>query len=210
MSDSKEVAKSSSDSDSGSDELDDSAVNSREKREVSCCCNPSPSHQGRRSLRLEWPPPSTSSGTWRNDLRHVQFGNRRYGQQMQLYCRNGYFLGIYHHHGVRGTQNENDLHTYLELVNAGQPGHVRIKGTATNAYVGMDRKGRLYTEFNMNEESTVFIESLRGLYNIYLSRKYAHLGWYIGIKKSGNFKRGPKTGYTQKAIQFLPRRAKFQ
>lgn len=62
----------------------------------------------------------------------------------------------------------------------------------------------------MNEESTVFIETLRGLYNVYLSRKYAHLGWYMGIKKSGNFKRGPKTGYNQKAIKFLPRRAKFQ
>ncbi|XP_045476797.1 fibroblast growth factor 1-like [Harmonia axyridis] len=200
---------SSSSSDSESDELDDTSVSLRAKRQVNCYCS-SARPQGKRSVSLEWPPPSTSSFSWRDSLRHVHFGNPVYGQKMQLFCRTGHFLGIYHQHGVHGTKDEDDLHTYLELINAGEPGHVRIKGSATNGYVGIDRKGRLYTEFDMTEENTIFIESLKGLYNIYLSRKYAHLGWYIGIKKSGNFKRDPKTGYKQKAIQFLPRRAKLQ
>lgn len=60
------------------------------------------------------------------------------------------------------------------------------------------------------EEGTVFIEDFLGSYNTYLSRKYAHLGWYLGIKKSGAFKKGPKTSYRQKAVQFLPRRSKFE
>ncbi|KAJ4436144.1 hypothetical protein ANN_18771 [Periplaneta americana] len=59
---------------------------------------------------------------------------------------------------------------------------------------------------DVNEEGTVFVASLFGYYNTYLSRKYAHLGWYVGIKKSGKPKRGSKTKWGQKAIQFLPRR----
>ncbi|KAL3274073.1 hypothetical protein HHI36_015491 [Cryptolaemus montrouzieri] len=189
---------SSSSSDNDSDQIDDTST--REKRSI----------HWQRLAKITWPPQSTSSGNWRSNLRHIQFGNPKYGQKMQLFSRTGYHLGIYHHSGVHGTRDEDDLHTILELVNAGYPGHVRIKGLATNAFVGMDQKGKLYTEFDMKEENTVFIESLQGSYNVYLSRKYAHLGWYIGIKKSGKFKSGPKTGYGQKAIQFLPRRGKFQ
>lgn len=60
------------------------------------------------------------------------------------------------------------------------------------------------------KESTVFIEAFQGSYNTYLSRKYAHLGWYLGIRKSGKVKKGPKTAYGQKAIKFLPRRQRFE
>lgn len=54
------------------------------------------------------------------------------------------------------------------------------------------------------------MESLRGLYNVYLSKKYEKQGWYLGIKKSGKFKKGSKTSIKQKAVQFLPRRERFQ
>ncbi|KAK9888100.1 hypothetical protein WA026_000375 [Henosepilachna vigintioctopunctata] len=209
----KETSVSSS-SDDDSDELDESVETqslSREKRQIECGCksNTYSNVQRTRKPRISWPPPSTSSGNWRGDLRHIHFGRPNYEQKMQLYCRTGYHLGIYHYKGVLGTRDENDLHTMLELVSAGFPGHVRIRGIATNTFVGMDKKGRLYSEVDVNEENTVFIESLQGSYNVYLSRKYAHLGWYIGIKKSGKFKRGPKTAYGQKAIQFLPRRHRF-
>lgn len=60
------------------------------------------------------------------------------------------------------------------------------------------------------EECTVFIESLKGQYNMYLSRHYAHLGWYVGLKRSGKVKKGSKTGHNQKACKFLPRRTNFQ
>lgn len=60
------------------------------------------------------------------------------------------------------------------------------------------------------DEASVFIEDFQGSYNTYLSRKYAHLGWYLGIKKSGRFKKGPNTAYGQKAISFLPVRTKFE
>lgn len=47
-------------------------------------------------------------------------------------------------------------------------------------------------------------------YNVYLSQKYAKEHWYLGLKKNGKFKCGPKTDLKQKAIHFLPIREKFQ
>ncbi|XP_021925337.1 fibroblast growth factor 1-like isoform X2 [Zootermopsis nevadensis] len=86
------------------------------------------------------------------------------------------------------------------------PDEVKIQGVKSKLYLAMDRNGRLYGEVDVNEEGTIFVASLLGYYNTYLSRKYAHLGWYVGIKKSGKPKRGSKTKWGQKAIQFLPRR----
>lgn len=131
------------------------------------------------------------------------------------------------------------LHKYyfiahLELISAHYPGHVKIQGILTKLFVAMDSKGRLYAEVHQDiiasikmrtkleiisffyfqsdssDEATVFVEDFQGSYNTYLSKKYAHLGWYLGIKKSGKWKRGSKTAYGQKAIQFLPVREKFQ
>lgn len=60
------------------------------------------------------------------------------------------------------------------------------------------------------EESAVFIEDFQGSYNAYLSKKYADLEWYIGLRKSGKVKKGPNTKYGDKAVKFLPRRSKFE
>lgn len=68
----------------------------------------------------------------------------------------------------------------------------------------------VYFQADSTAEEITFIEEFQGSYNTYLSLKYSHMGWYIGIKKSGKFKKGPKTKYGQKAIQFLPRRNKFE
>ena len=57
---------------------------------------------------------------------------------------------------------------------------------------------------NIRQEGTVFVELMLGQYNTYLSRKFAHVGWYVGIKKNGRQKSGHKTAWGQKAIQFLP------
>nr|CAI5854495.1 unnamed protein product [Callosobruchus analis] len=137
-----------------------------------------------------WPPPSVSStAAVRSSvhMRNVNFGNPKLGGKMQLYCRTGHHLAIYPDGKVRGNSDENDLHTYLEISSAGFPGQVES-----------------------TSDAIIFIESFRNQYNTYLSRKYAHLGWYIGLKKSGKMKRGPKTSFHQKAVQFLPRRNRFQ
>lgn len=37
---------------------------------------------------------------------------------------------------------------------------------------------------------------------MYLSAKFAHFGWHVGLTKSGKAKSGKRTAYGQKAIQF--------
>jgi fibroblast growth factor 1 len=106
---------------------------------------------------------------------------------------------------VNGIQDDHHEFALLEVSTISLD-EVRIQGVQTKLYLAMDRNGRLYGEVDLNEEGTVFVASLFGYYNTYLSRKYAHLGWYVGIKKSGKPKRGSKTKWGQKAIQFLPRR----
>ncbi|XP_063904546.1 fibroblast growth factor 1-like [Zophobas morio] len=157
---------------------------------------------------ITWPP-SNPSANWRQ-LRPARLGNPLHGTKLQLFSKTKHHLAVYPDSVVKGNPDDNDLHTFLEIISAGYPGHVRIKGLLTNLYLAMDKKGRLYGEPDMNEDNTIFIESFRGSYNTYLSLKYAHLGWYVGIKKSGKFKRGPRTKYGQKAIMFLPRRSRFQ
>ena len=48
------------------------------------------------------------------------------------------------------------------------------------------------------------LSSFQGHYFLYLSVRWSHLGWYVGIKRSGKVKKGEKTWYPggQKAIQF--------
>ena len=71
-------------------------------------------------------------------------------------------------------------------------------------------KGNMYAEPDDTNEATIFLESSSGGYYLnYLSKKYAHLGWYVGITKEGRAKNGKKTFYPwgQKAIQFVSRKA---
>lgn len=52
-----------------------------------------------------------------------------------------------------------------------------------------------------------FLERLESNnYNTYRSRKYS--GWYVALKRTGQYKLGPKTGPGQKAILFLPMAAR--
>ncbi|KAG5885638.1 hypothetical protein JTB14_012068 [Gonioctena quinquepunctata] len=207
----------SSGADSTKDEKDFSTQH-RQKRDIEWCgvdtenhnyYNPTPTPPPR---KVVWPPPSSSSSSFavsRNRFGNVT-GNPKLGAKMQLYSKTGYHLAIYPDGKVRGTHDDNDVHTYLEILSSGYPGHIKIRGLLTNLFIAINKKGRMYGEADPMEESTVFIESFRGLYNVYLSRKFAHLGWYIGVKKNGKPKRGPKTAFRQKAVQFLPRRSKFE
>ncbi|KAF5291464.1 hypothetical protein FQR65_LT01776 [Abscondita terminalis] len=205
---------SSSDSDDNDDEDDvdgATASTSRQRRNVEWCGVDTESHYSRNALpKVTWPPTPNSIGThtWRN-LRPTRPAHPLFGNKMQLFSKTNYNLAVYADAKVRGTRDDNDLHSHLEVRTAGYPGHVRIQGILTKLYIAMDNLGRLYGEPDVTEEATVFIEAFQGSYNTYLSRKYAHLGWYLGIKKSGRFKKGPKTTYRQNAVLFLPRRSKF-
>jgi hypothetical protein len=98
----------------------------------------------------------------------------------------------------------------LEFEAAGLDGQIRIKGVVTGLYVTMTPKGRVHGQPLPSNRGTVWIETPLGSGSAYLSLlslDYAHHGYYLGLKRSGKPKGGPKTThpYPQKAISFLQR-----
>ncbi|TRY69946.1 hypothetical protein TCAL_05211 [Tigriopus californicus] len=118
--------------------------------------------------------------------------------------RHGFYLAIFKDGTVKGTKDENDPHSVLEFTSSDPPGAFRIHGVEADLYVAMDEKGRVYGEKNRQHEGTLFQEHAQGVYFVYLNVHSAHLGWHLGIKKSGKVKNGKKTWNpsSQKAIQF--------
>ncbi|KAL3274074.1 hypothetical protein HHI36_015492 [Cryptolaemus montrouzieri] len=128
-----------------------------------------------------------------------------YGQHMKLFSENGYNLAIRYNGLVEGTQEDDDPECCLEIMSAG-PGLVQIRGMESDLCLCFDDTGQLYGEQEYSNDATVFHETLEGLYNAYKSVKYPE--WFIGIKKNGQSKPGPRTQYGQKAVRFMPRRLK--
>ncbi|NXU80351.1 FGF1 factor, partial [Oreotrochilus melanogaster] len=76
-------------------------------------------------------------------------------------------------------------------------GEVYIKSTHSGHYLAMDPTGMLYGSQLLGEEC-LFLERLEeNHYNTYKN-------WFVGLKKNGSSKLGPRTHYGQKAILFLP------
>lgn len=133
---------------------------------------------------------------------NLPLGN--YKKPKLLYCSNGgHFLRILPDGTVDGTRDRSDQHIQLQL-SAESAGEVYIKGTETGQYLAMDTEGLLYGSQTPNEEC-LFLERLEeNHYNTYTSKKHAEKNWFVGLKKNGSCKRGPRTHYGQKAILFLP------
>ncbi|XP_005795549.2 putative fibroblast growth factor 1 [Xiphophorus maculatus] len=130
---------------------------------------------------------------------------RDYRRSTRLYCMNGgYHLQILADGTVRGERDERDDHTVLKLKAVGR-GVVVIRGTAAERYLAMSAEGRLYGSSTVTEEC-YFVENLEeNYYNTYKSQKYQDSSWYVGLKKNGRTKLGPRTHIGQKAIFFIPR-----
>lgn len=121
-----------------------------------------------------------------------------------------------------GSKGDFDSRSVLEFTPSNPPGAFRIRGVDSDLYLAMNAKGRLYGEKDRLNENTLFSEQslvtlmqIHSLYSdvygqlqdrffIYLSVRWSHLGWHVGIKRSGKAKRATKTVYPkdQKAIQF--------
>ncbi|XP_038006541.1 fibroblast growth factor 1, partial [Motacilla alba alba] len=83
-------------------------------------------------------------------------------------------------------------------------GVVHIRSTQSGQYLAMDTNGLLYGSQLLGEEC-LFLERLEeNHYNTYVSKMHADKNWFVGLKKNGNSKLGPRTHYGQKAILFLP------
>ncbi|XP_015149497.1 fibroblast growth factor 1 isoform X2 [Centrocercus urophasianus] len=126
-----------------------------------------------------------------------------YKKPKLLYCSNGgHFLRILPDGKVDGTRDRSDQHIQLQL-SAEDVGEVYIKSTASGQYLAMDTNGLLYG--SLPGEECLFLERLEeNHYNTYISKKHADKNWFVGLKKNGNSKLGPRTHYGQKAILFLP------
>uniref|UniRef100_A0A3B5LGJ2 Fibroblast growth factor n=1 Tax=Xiphophorus couchianus TaxID=32473 RepID=A0A3B5LGJ2_9TELE len=123
---------------------------------------------------------------------------RDYRRSTRLYCMNGgYHLQILADGTVRGERDDT-----LRIFH---PGVVVIRGTAAERYLAMSAEGRLYGSSTVTEEC-YFVENLEeNYYNTYKSQKYQDSSWYVGLKKNGRTKLGPRTHIGQKAIFFIPR-----
>ncbi|XP_067849502.1 fibroblast growth factor 2 [Heptranchias perlo] len=124
----------------------------------------------------------------------------------RLYCKNGgYFLRILPDGRVDGTREKNDSNIKLQL-QAEAIGVISIKGICANRYLAMNEGGKLYGS-KLPTDECFFHERLEpNNYNTYRSKKYE--SWYVALKRTGQYKPGPKTGQGQKAILFLPMSAK--
>ncbi|NXT12534.1 FGF1 factor, partial [Prunella fulvescens] len=127
-----------------------------------------------------------------------------YHKPKLLYCSNGgHFLRILPDGTVDGTRDRSDEHIQLQL-SAESVGVVHIKSTQSGQYLAMDPNGLLYGSQLLGEEC-LFLERLEeNHYNTYVSKMHADKNWFVGLKKNGNSKLGPRTHYGQKAILFLP------
>jgi len=123
----------------------------------------------------------------------------------QLENKHGFRLVILAEGNIEGVKEEFNKLAVLELMPGPEVGTVRVRGVETNLFLAMNYKGELFGSKDRNDSSTVFIEETSGDSSTYLSLKWAHKGWYVGIKKSGKSKNGKKTTFPskQKAIEFI-------
>ncbi|XP_009333230.1 PREDICTED: fibroblast growth factor 2 [Pygoscelis adeliae] len=102
-----------------------------------------------------------------------------------------------------GTKPRDSVKLQLQ---AEERGVVSIKGVSANRFLAMKEDGRLLALKCATEECFFFERLESNNYNTYRSRKYSD--WYVALKRTGQYKPGPKTGPGQKAILFLPMSAK--
>ncbi|KAK2849274.1 hypothetical protein Q5P01_009108 [Channa striata] len=128
-----------------------------------------------------------------------------YRRLTRLYCMNGgHHLQILPDGTAQGQRDVGDDSTVLKL-KAVSRGVVVIQGTRAGRYLAMSDEGRLYSSPTVTDEC-YFLEKLEeNHYNTYRSQKYQEQQWYVGLKKNGKPKLGPRTHIGQKAVFFLPR-----
>ncbi|KAM9740487.1 putative fibroblast growth factor 1 [Menidia menidia] len=124
----------------------------------------------------------------------------------RLYCMNGgHHLQILSDGTVQGQRDGRDAHTVLKIKSVDR-GVVVIRGMEAERYLAMSEDGRLYGSPSATDEC-YFLEKLEeNHYNTYQPQKYLDNNWFVGLKKNGRPKAGPRTHIGQKAVFFLPRK----
>ncbi|XP_021473136.1 putative fibroblast growth factor 1 [Oncorhynchus mykiss] len=129
---------------------------------------------------------------------------QNYRHLIRLYCMNGgHHLQILPDGTVAGSRDENK--DDILKVKAVSAGVVAIKGHETGRYLAMDKDGHLYGSKTLKDECYFLEKMEENHYNTYRSQKYQAKDWFLGLKRNGQPKAGPRTHIGQKAIYFLPR-----
>ncbi|MEQ2211849.1 hypothetical protein XENOCAPTIV_018423 [Xenoophorus captivus] len=122
-----------------------------------------------------------------------------YRRPTRLYCMNGgYHLQILPDGTVQGQRDEQDVHgdEYLQL----------IIYSYTSFFTLYFKLSFCHSCQSTLTDECYFLEKLEeNHYNTYQSQKYQDNGWYVGLKKNGRTKVGPRTHIGQKAVFFIPR-----
>ncbi|CAD6201393.1 GSCOCG00000196001-RA-CDS [Cotesia congregata] len=120
---------------------------------------------------------------------------------IKLFCRTGYHLTVSPAGFVRGLNDINDQIALFSITSVSF-GVIRIQNPETGHYLAFNKKGHLYGELKENKDNTEWEQWSIGSYEAFRSLKYSAEGWWIGVKKNGRPKSGPKTAWGQRAIQF--------
>ncbi|CAG5991569.1 unnamed protein product [Menidia menidia] len=175
-------------------------------------CTPEPSF----SLRAGWRMCSRRGGVSRRGGGWPEEDHRRL---TRLYCMNGgHHLQILSDGTVQGQRDGRDAHSKAASrsavmrsractrIKSVDRGVVVIRGMEAERYLAMSDDGRLYGSPSATDEC-YFLEKLEeNHYNTYQPQKYLDNNWFVGLKKNGRPKAGPRTHIGQKAVFFLPRK----
>nr|XP_009681724.1 PREDICTED: fibroblast growth factor 2 [Struthio camelus australis] len=151
--------------------------------------------------------PALCRGGWLTTVvnRRLPWAGTHRALHAHFVMNGGFFLRINPDGRVDGVREKSDPHIKLQL-QAEERGVVSIKGVSANRFLAMKEDGRLLALKCATEECFFFERLESNNYNTYRSRKYSD--WYVALKRTGQYKPGPKTGPGQKAILFLPMSAK--
>lgn len=135
------------------------------------------------------------------------------GVKTQLYCRQGFYLGVDISNGqVRGFEEEGD-HTVFFLVPVGLR-IVAIQHRDTHLYIAINAEGRLCTSDAFTSECK-FKESVYDNYYVMYSStlyKQAESGrlWFIGLDQEGKPLKGSRAKKNRPSSHFIPQPIEVQ
>jgi len=143
-----------------------------------------------------------SSATQFQLILSMQPANKR---TIQLCSRNqNLFLQVNSNGIVNGTHERNNKYSLLVQESMAMS-VIRLKGLATNRYIAMNKKGKVYSTALPTEESLFFTNQEENYYHTFWSYLYKTRSsiWLLSLKRNGKIKRGSRTRVGEKSTQFF-------
>nr|ABJ88943.1 fibroblast growth factor a2 [Nematostella vectensis] len=120
----------------------------------------------------------------------------------RLYSEHKFVIMIDRKGAVRGTTDIYSRYALMKIETAGLNGLFRAKAIATNLYLSMDSRGRLYTTRNRTEEN-VFRKKDSPSHGWFTYESYKYCDMYIGFKRNHHPRLGFKVKPGKHTAHFL-------